>query len=250
VPVEPEVTPGPLQAPGHAPTPATGVPVPVSRAPRNARIVRVSTNKSAANYYENVASVVPGPGVVLEFPDGSRVWRESVGGPIQHEATLGASTGRAGMERAKYTATQHGNLPLGPGYERAHSLGQGTGFESPYGIFYAPRTVNQTLQNQGIEAYLRDLAANAAPGERFRVVTSTAAHPGTLRLSGIDYRIVRVSGGRADEVATFSIRVTSSAEHPLVTADALRFSPTAAGQATAGRIALPDVLRRPFSFQY
>ena len=250
VPVEPEVTPGPLVAPGHAPTPATGVPVPVSSAPRNARVIQVSTDRSAANYYEKVASAIPQPGVVLEFPDGSRVWRESVGGPIRHEATLGASTGRAGMERAKFSATEHGNLPAGPGYERAHSLGQGTGFESPYGIFYAPREVNQTLQNRGIEAYMRDLAANAAPGETFRVVTSTTAHPRTLRLSGIDYSIVRVSGGRAEEVAAYSIRVTSSAEHPLVTATALRFSSTAAGQATAGRAAVPAVLTNPFRFQY
>jgi hypothetical protein len=155
------------------------------------------------------------------------------------------------MERDMYSATAHGNLPAGPGYERAHSLGQGTGFESPYGIFYAPEYVNQTLQNRGIEAYLRDLAANARPGESFRVVTRTMPHPGTLRLSGMDYSILRVSGGQAEEVATYSIRVSSSAEHPVVSAAAIRFSSTPAGQAlAAGRVPLPPPITAPATFTY
>jgi hypothetical protein len=222
----------------------------ISQAPRNGRIVEISASKTAANYWEKAASEVPGPPVVLEFPDGSRIWRDTVAGPMRHEATLGGSVGRAGMERLKYTATKHGNLPAGPGYERAHSLGQGTGFESPYGVFYAPEKVNQTLQNNGIETYMRNLAANAAPNETFRVLTKTMAQPDTLRLARMDYSILRVTGGQAEEVATYSIRVTSSAEHPLVTADALRFSPTAAGQAVAGRVPLPPVLTKLFSFQY
>jgi hypothetical protein len=222
----------------------------VSQVPHNARIVEVSADRAAANFYETVAGTVPDPPVVLEFPDGSRAWRETAGGPIRHEATLGESAGRAGMERGKYTATAHGNLPPGPKYERAHALGQGTGFESPYAIYYAPEYVNQTLQNRGIEAYMRELAASAAPGESFRVVTRSTAHPRTLRLATMDYTIVRVTGGQVEEVATYSIRVTASKAHPRVTADALRFSPTAAGQAVAGRVPLPDLLTAPASFTY
>ena len=225
----------------------------ISKAPRNAQILEVSADEATANYYKTTASTVPGPPVVLEFPDGSRIWRDTAGGPIRHEATLGKSVGRAGMERDIYTAAEHGNLPPGPKYQRAHSLGQGTGFESPYGVFYAPEAVNQTLQNHGIEAYMRDLAATARPGETFRVLTKTTTHSGakqTLRMSTIDYTIVRAAGGQVEEVATYSIRVTSSAKHPLVTAGALRFSPTAAGQAISGRVPLPDVLTKPFSFSY
>ena len=222
----------------------------ISTAPRNAQILEVSADKAAANYYLNTAATVPGPPVVLEFPDGSRIWRDTVGGPIRHEATLGEAAGRAGMERGMFTATEHGNLPPGPHYQRAHSLGQGTGFESPYGVLYAPEHVNQTLQNHGIEAYLRDLGAKAGPGETFRVLTRSAPYPRTLRLATMDYTIVRVAGGRAEEVATYSIRVTGSAEHPLVTAGAIRFSPTAAGQAVIGRAPLPDVLTKAFSFAY
>lgn len=222
----------------------------ISKAPRNAQILEVSADKAAANYYETIAGAVPGPPVVLEFPDGSRIWRDTLDGPIRHEATLGKPVGRAGMERDKVTAAKHGNLPPGPNYQLAHSLGQGTGFESPYGVCYAPGRVNQTLQNHGIEAYMRRLAARAAPGEAFRVLTKTTVHPGTLRLATMDYTIVRVAGGQAQEVATYSIRVTSSAEHPLVTAGILQFSPTTAGQAVAGRVQLPRVLTRPFSFAY
>jgi hypothetical protein len=221
----------------------------VSQAPRNAQILEVSADKTAANYFMTIAFPLPRLPVVLEFPDGSRVWRDPTGA-TRHEATLGESVGRAGMERAKYTATQHGNLPAGPKYQRAHALGQGTGFESGYAIYYAPEYVNQTLQNRGIETYLRDLAANAAPGETFRVVTTSTPHKGTLRLATMEYSIVRVAGGQVEQVATYSLRVTGTKEHPLVTADPLRFSPTVAGQALAGRIPIPDVLTKPASFTY
>ena len=222
----------------------------ISKAPPNAQILEVSADEAAANYYLTTADTVPGPPVVLEFPDGSRIWRDTVGGPIRHEATLGNPIGRAGMERDKYTATEHENLPTRPKYQRAHSLGQGTGFESPYGIFYAPERVNQTLQNHGIESYMARLAAMAAPGETFRVLTKTTPHGRTLRLATMDYSIVRVAGGQAAEVATYSIRVTGSKEHPVVTAGAIRFSPTAAGQAVAGRVRPPRVLTKPCSFAY
>ncbi len=221
-----------------------------SKAPRNASILEVSFDKSAANFYEKVAETVPNPPVVLEFPDGTRVWREYIGGPIQNEAQLGGSVGRAGMERGFFSRTEHGNLPVGPKYERAHSLGQGTGFESPYGLYYAPQYVNQTLQNQGVETYMRQLAAIAKPGETFQVVTNTLAHPASLRLAGIDYSIVRVVNGKAEQIASYTIRVSNSAEHPLVTATALQFSSTPAGQAVRGSTSAPDILKKPVSFAY
>jgi Bacterial toxin 4 len=219
----------------------------ISQAPRNARIIEVSPRARAANYYLTNASEVPHGRVVLEFPDGSRIWRDP-DGDIRHEATLGGSIGRAGMERLKYTATKHGNLPAGPGYERAHSLGQGTGFESPYGIFYAPRAVNQTLQNNGIEKYMRSLADIAAPGETFRVLTKTKAHADSLRLARIDYTILRVTGSHAVRVATYFIEVTSSSDRPLVTANPIQF--TAAGQDVRRRVRPPDVLTGWFWHKY
>ncbi|MET8997648.1 polymorphic toxin type 4 domain-containing protein [Amycolatopsis sp. NPDC004169] len=222
----------------------------VSVAPRGGRIVEVSLDEAAPNFFETVAPVVPDPPVVLEFPDGTRVWRTTAGGPVRHESTLGGSLGRAGMERGMYSAGQHGNLPSGPSYERAHTLGQGTGFESPYGIFYAPEFVNQRVQNEGIEAYLRTVAAGAHPGETFRVFTKVRPHPDTLRLATIDYRLVRVDQAGAEEVASYSIVVSSSAEHPVVTAGALRFAPTSTGRAMATRFPIPPQLTMDARFAY
>ncbi|MCY0906006.1 eCIS core domain-containing protein [Arthrobacter sp. H14-L1] len=222
----------------------------LSLAPKNARLVEVSLDRTAANFYEKAAETVPGPPAVIEFPDGTRVWRDSVGGPIRHEARMGGSLGRADMETGFYTATEHGGLPPGPQYQRAHSLGQGTGFESPYALYYAPEYVNQALQNRGIETYMRDLAASQRPGETFMVLTETAAHPGTRRLSSISYRIQSVVGGKTQDIATYTIRVSSSAEHPVVTAGALVFAQNSTAAATATRVARPPVLAAAASHAY
>ena len=69
-----------------------------------------------------------------------------------------------------------------PGYHRAHSLGQGTGFESPFAIPYAPAKVNLAIQNDGIEEFLRGLRDQGPPGMRFHVVTETKFRPGSLDL--------------------------------------------------------------------
>lgn len=224
----------------------------ISTAPRDARIVEVSLDAAAPNFYRRVAPVVPDPPVVLEFPNGARVWRKTPGGPIEHEATLGGSLGRAGTERGMYTAGDHGNLPAGPSYERAHTVGQGTGFESPYGIFYAPEFVNQTLQNHGFETYLRSVVAGARPDETFRVLTVTRAHPDTLRLAIIDYTLVLVNrtGTGVEEVASYSIVVSRSVDHPVITAGSLRFAPNATGRSVATRFPIPPQLTKPARHAY
>jgi hypothetical protein len=223
----------------------------ISVAPRTARIVEVSLDEAAPNYWKTVASVVPGPPVVLEFPNGTRVWRDTVGGPVSHESTLAGSLGRrADFERAIYSAGEHGNLPPGPRYQRAHVLGQGTGFESPYGILYAPEYVNQTLQNNGIEAYLESVVAGARSDETFRVFAKTRPHPDALRLAEIEYSLVRVNPAGTEEIATYTITVSSSAEHPVVTATSLRFAPTSTAREVATRFRIPPQLTSPARFAY
>jgi hypothetical protein len=199
-----------------------------------------------------VASVVPDPPVVLEFPDGTRVWRDAVGGPVRHESTLGPSLGRADLEHGMYSAREHGRLSADPSFQRAHTLGQSTGFESPYGILYAPDAVNQALQNHGIEAYLRNVVAGARADETFRVLTATRPHPGTSRLATIDYTLVLVNraGGQVEEIASYSIVISNSAEHPVVTAGTLRFAPTSTARALATRFPVPPRLTAPARFAY
>jgi hypothetical protein len=219
----------------------------ISQAPRNARIVEVSFEKALVElFFEDVAEVVPNPPFVLEFPDGTRVWRDRVAGPIRHESTLGGSIGRSGLERMFDSRAVHANLPPGVNWERAHALGQGTGFESPYALWYAPEYVNQVLQNQGIEEFMRRLAAGAGPDETFRVLTSTVPHAGTRRLANMEYTIVKVAGGRTETVAFYAIAVGNDAPFT-VTAAPIRFATTPAGQAARNTVSIPDVLRQAIS---
>ena len=219
----------------------------ISQAPRNARIVEVSFERAFVQlFFEDVADVVPNPPVVLEFPDGTRVWRDRVAGPIRHESTVGGSIGRSGLERMFYSQAAHGNLPPGVNWERAHALGQGTGFESPYALWYAPEYVNQVLQNQGIEEFMRRLAAGAGPDETFRVLTSSVPHSGTRRLANMEYTVVKVAGGRTETVASYAIAVGSDPPFT-VTAAPIRFATTPAGQAARTAVNIPGVLMQPIS---
>jgi hypothetical protein len=224
---------------GAAQTQAMGV---SSNVPPGSFILHVSLDPSATNYYGRIADTVGQPPTVIEFPDGTRAWRDEVGGPIRHESNLILSLGRAHSERKHYTAPEHGNLPAGPNYQRAHSLGQSTGFESPYAIYYAPEYVNQTLQNHGIETYMRNLVAHQQAGESLRVITETQAHPLSRRLSNISYRIEVVIGGKPYGIAEYTISVSNSRRHPVVTADALRLASNAIATAIAERAPIPPVL--------
>ena len=156
-------------------------------------------------------SIAPIPdGVVYEFPGGNRVWRE--GDIYRHDTVLGPSTGRRQTELEMPSASEHGR-PEVAGMERAHTLGQGTGFESPFAIFYAPREVNQIIQNNGVEEMLRGLQSSARPGESFHVSTLTKPHPGTKRLAEIRYR-VEVKRGSGSPEFLFEYQITVGREAP------------------------------------
>lgn len=122
--------------------------------------------------------------------------RPAAGGQVLYEATradgttvirsrVGRSPGRLGTEDLLPSSVEV-NLP---GWERAHSQGNITGAESGQGIRYAPKEVNQSLQRLGIERAIRDLYSQVAPGVEVIMTTETRAHPGSLRLAEITYRI-------------------------------------------------------------
>jgi hypothetical protein len=102
--------------------------------------------------------------------------------------------------------------------------------------------VNRTLQNNGIEEYMRKLAASAKPGERFRLLTSTSAHPGTLRLSQINYRIEVVVDGTATSFAQMTIRVAEKSP-PITTWTGVTFASNTVAKARANLAAVPDIVR-------
>ncbi|WP_374495618.1 polymorphic toxin type 4 domain-containing protein [Zoogloea sp.] len=149
-------------------------------------------------------------GMVYEFPGGNKVWRE--GDIYRHDTVLGPPTGRRQTELEMPSASEHGR-PEVAGMERAHTLGQGTGFESPFAIFYAPREVNQIIQNNGVEEMLRGLHNSARPGESFHVSTLTKPHPGTKRLAEIRYR-VEVKRGSGSPEFLFEYQITVGREAP------------------------------------
>jgi hypothetical protein len=219
-----------------------------SSAPTGAKIREISWNRAAPNYWHEVAPVVPEPPIVLEFPDGSRVWRETPDGPVRHESTVASSLGRAHLERRMYLASEHERLPAGIAWERAHTLGQGTGFESPYHILYAPELVNQELQNRGIESYLRTLVERARPGEQFRVRTRSRPHVGTERLAFIEYEVVLVRDGTVTEIATYRIDVTK--QPVTVTAGRLRYAGNPTAKSVADRGGLPPIITQPVTRTY
>lgn len=166
---------------------------------------------------DEAGNIAPLPeGVIYELPGGHRVWR--VGETVMHDSTLGPGTGqRMGFENELWAAGEHGQ-PEVAGMHRAHTLGQGTGFESPFGILYAPAEVNLIIQNNGVEEYFRGLQAAVPPGETVHVVTRTSPHPGTHRLKEIRYRVeVDRGGGRREWLFDYVIEVGNDVPNPTVT---------------------------------
>ncbi len=223
--------------PGLLPLPqGTGI---SSAAPASLPVTRVTLGTPDASY-QPAPDIVP-VGVILEFPDGTRVWRQTADGPVFHESTLGTGPGRADYELDFFARGQHGNLPAGANWERAHSLGQGTGFESPYGIRYAPSYVNQTLQNNGVELLMRQLADLQDANTAFRVVTQTTTHSGTLRLAQISYRVEVVSGGQTNPFFDYAIQVQSTPPYR-ITAAPINFANNPAAVAQRARVTVPNIL--------
>jgi hypothetical protein len=105
-----------------------------------------------------------------------------------------------------------------PGYERAHLWGPGFGDEAADGIMYAPRGVNQFLQNLGIEGVIRQTARQArALGGKVWVTARAEAHPRGTRglpdvpgdvLKRIEYTVeVEVPGRGRQPAYTVAIDV-------------------------------------------
>ncbi|MDJ0509390.1 MAG: DUF4157 domain-containing protein [Crocosphaera sp.] len=176
---------------------------------------------------------------------GTRVWRDS-SGKIHHETTLGSSLGkRAGTEKEMFAQGEHGNLPDIPdGWERAHSLGQGTGFESPFGILYAPKYVNQALQNRGIEKYMRALTTRKLSNGSYKLSTTTSSHSGSLRLKEIRYRAEIEIDGKRYPFFEYSIQVQGTKNKPLVKANPIKFADNAFAQSHKNVADVPDILNK------
>jgi len=135
---------------------------------------------------------------VLQTPGGERFWRR----PPPDAATVIESRLAPGTRRAKYEGEYYSRSEMGrkdyvdSDLERAHAQGAGTGFEARFGISYAPREVNQELQNIGVEEFLRLIETHRPAEVTFQLLTEVKRHPGSLRLAQVLYRLDAVYKGQ------------------------------------------------------
>lgn len=152
----------------------------------------------------------------MQFVEGT--YRDALGA-IVIRSRLRPAPGRQGFERLLFPGIEVGL----PGWQRAHSQGSGTGFESPSAIRYAPEEVNQQFQRLGIERYLRELVELKPADTELWLTTVTATHPRTLRLKEIQYRVDAVRNGLPRRLFEASIEIADERFNPRVTVNATPF---------------------------
>ena len=165
------------------------------------------------------------PGESFTFPDGAVATRKA-DGTVVITSVVGPSVGRQGYEKRMMLGVEVGLKK----WERAHSQGQGTGHENPFGILFAPREVNQAFQNRGIEKHIRLLFKEIIPPEfTIHLTTETKAHPGTRRLASIEYKIEISKPGTDGRHLLYeaSISVANEKVNPKVSIDATPYGITA-----------------------
>ena len=145
----------------------------------------------------------------------ARTFKDALGATVI-QSRLGTAVSRQGLEKLMFPGIQVGL----PGWQRAHSQGGGTGFESPFAIRYAPEEVNQHYQRLGVERYLRDLLALKPADTDLWLTTVTTTRQRTLRLKEIQYRVDAVKGTASRKLFEASIEVADQKLNPRVTVKA------------------------------
>jgi len=103
-------------------------------------------------------------------------------------------------------------------FERAHGIGAGFGVEFAI-VLYAPRDVNQRLQNRGIEKLIREIAKDrVAAGQDVKISVELSTHAGTMRLKSILYR-VEVTGGEHEGAFEVGINVAKDLKNPRLSSE-------------------------------
>ncbi|MEW8626425.1 MAG: polymorphic toxin type 4 domain-containing protein [Candidatus Thiodiazotropha sp.] len=133
-------------------------------------------------------------------------------GDIVIRSKVKSPPGRLGFEKMYWPGVEVGLQ----GWERAHSQGNITGHESPHGIRYAPREVNQYFQRLGIEKFIQELYKLKADDVDLWLTTVTSTHTGTLRLKEIQYRVDVVRRGQSKALFEASIEVENKKSFPKI----------------------------------
>ncbi|MBB5471233.1 hypothetical protein HDG32_007389 [Paraburkholderia sp. CI2] len=150
-----------------------------------------------------------------------RTFKDALGATVI-QSRLGLPQGRQGYEKLLFPGIEVGLA----GWQRSHSQGGGTGFESPHAIRYAPEEVNQQFQRLGIERYLRELVELKPSDTELWLTTVTMSHPRTLRLKEIQYRVDAVKNGLSRKFFEASIEVSDQRINPKVIIHATPFMKT------------------------
>jgi hypothetical protein len=123
------------------------------------------------------------------------VERPSKGEPrVVIKSWIGESQHRANFEKEMMSASEYA-VKAWADFELTHSQSAGLGVESRAAIRLASKLVNQTLQNRGIERFMRDLR-DLAEGKRLHLTTVTKTHARTPALESIHYIVERPESGR------------------------------------------------------
>lgn len=147
-------------------------------------------------------------GQVLVLPSGTRVWRDPHTGMIWEEHPVSASvSAKRALTAGESVIPSAGEMgPSQAGSQRAHGAASpGLGFDSPYSVARTPPAVNLSIENAGIELWVRNLRNNAAPGVQYLFTTGTARQSGSL--TERIYKVSASSGGKIYELVTFRVTV-------------------------------------------
>jgi hypothetical protein len=153
------------------------------------------------------------------MPFAERTYRDALNGLVI-QSRLRPATSRQDFEKQMWPGVEVGL----PGWQRAHSQGAGTGFESPNAIRYAPEEVNQAFQRLGVERHLRDLLERKPKDVDLWLTTVTTTHPRSLRLKEIQYRVDAVRTLQSRRLFEVSIEIADSKISPRISCQATPFS--------------------------
>jgi hypothetical protein len=150
-------------------------------------------------------------GVVLHFPEyGYRVWKEPGTGAIVEELIVGPSvSGSRRFTRGEdviFSAAEMGDAYRQAGTQRAHgAAAPGLGFDAGYGIAHALERINNWLENNGLEKWVRQLRDEAETGVEYVWTTSTRKRG--QKLAQRQYTISAIADGKVHELYTFEVSV-------------------------------------------
>jgi len=164
---------------------------------------------SAGEQYWSFPDLVPGE--VLVLPNGSRIWIDPSTGAIVDSNPVGASISalRATTrgEEVMFAARDRSDAHVAAGTQRLHgATSPGLGGDAPYSIAGGPRSLNLSIENSGIEAWVRLLRDNAPPGVTYVYTTRTQRSPRGDLISR-SYDVAAMEGGRTTEIAGFDVHM-------------------------------------------